>query len=72
MDYWRRSICWGDMAEVLSDEILEKFVPRGTYPEIANILRQKYAALTQRITFPMPEDPANDRLAAEAIAQLKS
>ena len=41
-------------------------------PEIANILRQKYAELTRRITFPMPEDPANDRLAAEAIAQLKS
>ena len=63
---------WGDMAEVLSDEILEKFVPRGTYAEIAEILRQKYAELTRRITFPMPEDPANDRLAAEAIAQLKS
>jgi len=63
---------WEDMAQVLTDEMLEKFVPRGTYAEIADILREKYGELTRRITFPMPADPADDRLAAEAIAQLKS
>jgi probable F420-dependent oxidoreductase len=63
---------WGDMSAVLTDEMLEKFVPRGDYGEIADILRNKYAGLTRRITFPMPGDPGDDALAAAAIAALKA
>jgi probable F420-dependent oxidoreductase len=62
---------WAAMAEVLTDEILEKFVPRGSYDKIAAVLREKYAGLTRRITFPVPVDPANDGLAAAAIARLR-
>ena len=62
---------WAEMADVLSDEMLEKFVPRGTYVEIATVLREKYAGLTRRITFPMPDDPVDDGLAAAAIAALR-
>ena len=62
---------WGAMADVLTDEMLEKFVPRGTYEEIAGELKSRYSQLTQRITFPMPTDPADDALAAAAIARLR-
>jgi probable F420-dependent oxidoreductase len=62
---------WASMAEVLTDEMLEKFVPRGTYDEIAAVLKEKYAGLTRRITFPMPADPADDELAAMVIARLR-
>jgi hypothetical protein len=62
---------WAAMAEVLTDEMLEKFVPRGTYEEIVGELKSRYSELTQRITFPMPSDPANDALAAAAIARLR-
>ena len=63
---------WAGMAAVLSDEMLEKYVPRGRYDEIASSLKAKYDGLTQRITLPMPADPANDAVAAQTIAQLKA
>lgn len=62
---------WQDMPEIITDEMLEKFVPRGSYDNIAEVLRERYAGLTQRITFPMPEDPADDSLAALAVAGLQ-
>jgi probable F420-dependent oxidoreductase len=63
---------WERMEEILDDEMLAKFVPRGTYDEIDGIYRERFEGLTRRVTFPMPADPADDRLAAEAIARLKS
>jgi probable F420-dependent oxidoreductase len=62
---------WQDMPNIISDQILEKFVPRGTYAEIAAIYHERFAGLARRITFPMPGNPADDQLAALAIGQLK-
>ena len=67
-----RSGSWEDMSAIITDEVLEKFVPRGTYDQIANVYRERYAGLTRRITFPMPTDPANDLAATVAIAGLKA
>ena len=61
---------WSDMPKILTDEMLEKFVPRGTYADIAGVLQERYAGLTSRITFPMPEDPAEDEQVAQVIATL--
>lgn len=63
---------WRDMPGVITDDILEKFVPRGSYEEITQVYRERYAGLAGRITFPIPEDPADDPLAARAIAHLRS
>ena len=63
---------WAGMAEVVTDEMLEKFVPRGTYDEIAEVYRERFGNLTQRVTFPLPGDPNDDHLAAQAIARLKT
>jgi probable F420-dependent oxidoreductase len=62
---------WQEMPNIINDDMLEKFVPRGSYHAIAQIYRDRYAGLASRITFPMPVDPADDVLAAEAIAGLK-
>ncbi|TDG13734.1 TIGR03617 family F420-dependent LLM class oxidoreductase [Seongchinamella unica] len=62
---------WQEMPNIITDEMLEKFVPRGTYDDIARIYRSRYGGLARRITFPMPENPADDELAAAAIARLK-
>ena len=67
-----RSGSWEEMPKIVTDEMLEKFVPRGTYTEIAAIYRQRFAGLSRRVTFPMPKDPAQDAAAAEAIAALKA
>jgi probable F420-dependent oxidoreductase len=63
---------WEQMPEILTDEILEAFVPRGTYDEIAEVYFARYAGLTRRVTFPMPDNPDQDSLAADAIARLKA
>ena len=60
------------MSDIVTDEILERIVPRVTYDEIADVLRERYAGLAARITFPMPEDPADDAPAAAAIARLRA
>jgi probable F420-dependent oxidoreductase len=67
-----RNGCWQDMPGVVTDEMLEKFVPRATYAGIAEVYRQRYAGLTRRVTFPMPQDPADDTAAACAITDLKT
>lgn len=67
-----RSGAWQEMRNIVTDEVLEKFVPRGTYDNIGDIYRERYAGLSRRITFPMPTDPGNDSAAAKAIADLKT
>jgi len=63
---------WGEMAGVVDDEMVEAFAPVGRYDEIADRLRDWYAALSDWITFPMPDDPAHDPRAAEVIAALRA
>jgi hypothetical protein len=67
-----RAGTWADMPNIITDEVLEKIVPRGTYDDIADIYKQRYGHLTTRITFPMPEDPVDDEAAADVIRQLQS
>tara|TARA_R110002094_G_scaffold61441_6_gene72019 strand:- start:1207 stop:2232 length:1026 start_codon:yes stop_codon:yes gene_type:complete len=63
---------WQDLSSVVTDEMLEVFVPRGPYEDIANTLRDRYSGLADSITFPMPADPAEDAQAARAIARLRA
>ena len=63
---------WDEMPNIITDDMLERFVPRGSYADIAGVFRERYAGLTSRITFPMPEDPVDDVLVADVIRQLQS
>jgi hypothetical protein len=62
---------WQEMPKIVTDDMLQKFVPRGTYDQISSIYRERYGNLSRRITFPLPDDSADDVLAAQAIARLK-
>ncbi|GHD08813.1 LLM class F420-dependent oxidoreductase [Halioglobus japonicus] len=62
---------WQAMPDIVTDEMLAAFVPRGTYSEIVDTYKNRYANLTRRITFPMPDNPADDGLAAKAISALQ-
>jgi probable F420-dependent oxidoreductase len=66
-----RSGDWQQMSAIVTDEMLDRFVPRGTYAEIAGVMCDRYQGLTRRITFPMPADPEEDELAAAAIQGLQ-
>ena len=62
---------WQEMSQVVSDEMLDVFVPTAPYGEIADVLRERYAELSDWITFPMPDDPARDASARKAITALQ-
>jgi len=62
---------WAEMNDLVSDELLEIFVPRGTYDEIADILLEQYDDIAERILFPVPSDPKNDAAARRVIEQLQ-
>ena len=66
-----RSGDWQKMPEIISDEMLEKFVPRGTYETIADEYKHRFAGLTKRVTFPVPENTDDDALVAETVYRLK-
>lgn len=63
---------WAEMKQVITDEMLDVFVPAATYDEIAEVLKDRYASLSNWITFPMPADPAQDERCRHAIDALKS
>jgi probable F420-dependent oxidoreductase len=62
---------WGEMSAAISDELLDALVPAAPYAEIADLLRTWFGELCAGITFPLPADPADDALAAAAIASLR-
>lgn len=63
---------WKDLPAVLDDEMLDTILVAGTYDELPDRLRGAYEGLAEELVFPMPEDPADDPLAAEAIARLRA
>ena len=62
---------WGEMKAAIPDSLLDAIVPAAPYAEIAAVLRDWFGGLCDALTFPMPADPADDALAAAAIAQLR-
>ncbi len=63
---------WDDLPKVVDDEMLDTFLVAGTYDELPHILRETYQDLAGALVFPMPADPADDALAARAIASLRA
>ena len=58
------------MDALVPDEIVEAFVPAGTYDEIAELLLDQYRGVADRILFPVPDDPADDAAARKVIQAL--
>lgn len=63
---------WDQMSAVIDDQMLDTFVPSATYATIPTVLRDWYGGLSGTITFMMPDDPAQDATAAEAIHALRT
>jgi probable F420-dependent oxidoreductase len=61
---------WADMAGRVHDEMLDTLVPQASYDEIDSVLHRWYHGITDRITFPVPDDPDDDDRAAAVLARL--
>lgn len=62
---------WQAMRHIIDDNMLETFVPSGSYTEIADILINRYQGISGIINFPMPEHTHDDNAIANVITQLK-
>jgi probable F420-dependent oxidoreductase len=67
-----RAGAWGEMRALITDEMLGELVPQGLYPEIADVLLEWYGGLAQRISFPLPADPAHDPAIAKVVERLRA
>ncbi len=63
---------WGEMKGLITDEILDTLIPQGRYDEIADVLRDHYAPIVSRITFPLPEDPNLDSEVTRVLDALRA
>jgi hypothetical protein len=62
---------WDRMREIIDDEMLDAFIPTGTYADIPAELERRFGGLSGYITLMMPEDPALDAQLAEVVAKLR-
>ena len=63
---------WQEMPALVSDAMLDALVPTAPYAGIADLLRDGFGDLADRIAFPMPDDPAHDSEAAAAVNRLRA
>jgi probable F420-dependent oxidoreductase len=63
---------WGDLASHLTDEVLNRIVPQGTYSEIADVLTQWYSGLCTGLNLPVPAGDEHDAALAELVQRCKT
>jgi probable F420-dependent oxidoreductase len=61
---------WAEMKGAVRDDLLDTLIPTAPYAGIAAVLREGYAGLAERISFPLPDDPADDGEVTKVIAGL--
>jgi probable F420-dependent oxidoreductase len=62
---------WDDLAEVLSNEILDTLVPSGTFEELPGVLLERFGGLGQGIVVNPPADPYDDEAFRAVVAALR-
>ena len=62
---------WKEMTALITDEILDAFVPTAPYAEIADVLKEWYGGVTDWIVLPAPADPSHDPEVTKVVARLR-
>jgi probable F420-dependent oxidoreductase len=63
---------WGALPRLVADELLERFVPSGSFEEIPDVLAQRYAGLADALVLRLPRDPGDDQRFAKVVAALRA
>lgn len=61
---------WEEMPALISNEMLNAFVPSGYFKDIAETLRAEFGEIAEGILISLPDDPAEDLAVAHAIEGL--
>jgi len=63
---------WGDLASVVTDEVLDTLVPTGRFEEIAAMLLERFEPLGQGILLAPPADGSHDAAFSRVVAALRA
>ena len=63
---------WGDLGNHLTDEVMNRVVPHGTYQEIPDILAHWYSELCDGLSLPVPAGAEHDAALAELVRRCKT
>jgi probable F420-dependent oxidoreductase len=63
---------WGELAGVITDEMLDVFAPSAPYAELASVLRERYEGLVQEIGVPVSDDPGDDEAITRLVEELRA
>ncbi len=63
---------WDDLADVLSDEVLDTLVPCGTFGELPDLLRDRFSGLGQGIVVSPPANEGDDAAFGAVVAALRA
>jgi hypothetical protein len=63
---------WRDLPKHLTDEIMNRVVPQGTYEEMPAVLREWYSGLCTGLSLPVPSDDEHDDHLAELVERCKA
>jgi probable F420-dependent oxidoreductase len=70
-DMARRSE-WSDLPKHLTDDVMNRVVPQGTYQEIPIVLADWYSGLCTGLSLPVPADDEHDDRLAELVERCKA
>ncbi len=63
---------WDELHNIVSDEILETFIPSGTYQQLPDILATRFANLGQGILLAPPTDVDHDRAFSDVVKAVQA
>jgi len=61
---------WDELPAMITDEMLEAFVPSGHFDEIGSALSERFGDIADGILISLPDDPKEDAAVARAIEDL--
>jgi probable F420-dependent oxidoreductase len=62
---------WSDLAQVLTDAVVDQLVPCAPYAQLAAVLRDRYGDWVDGLRLTLPRDPADDDLIATVVGDLR-
>ena len=62
---------WNEMAGVVPDELVDEFIVSGLYEQLPSSLASRFGGLVDRISMPVPADPAEDDCVAAALPAIR-
>lgn len=63
---------WDDLPSHMTDEVMDRLVPQGTYERIPELLREWYAGLCTGLCIPVPADNGEDDEVCELVKRCKT